>query len=121
MGYPSEHAAVGTNGVFAVLAIIGHLYSMLLALLLQSFITVHLAEQMSHIVHKPLTVGETTQEEGFSAVWTLWLAFLNPGAEAVVASQLTAGGTHSRLFYVLKADVALQEGEVLTQGVSALH
>jgi hypothetical protein len=54
-------------------------------------------------------------------VGALGFALLDPGAEAVVAGELAAGGAHSGLFYVLKADVALQEGEVLTQGVSALH
>lgn len=121
MGYPSEHAAVRADGVLAVLAIVCHLYSMLLALLLQPFVAVHLAEEVPHVVYEPLAVREAPQQERFSAVRALWLALLDPGAEAVVAGELAAGGTHSGFFHVLKADVALQEGEVLAQRVSALH
>ena len=94
---------------------------MLLALLFQSFVAVHLAEEMSHIIYKSLAVGKTTQKKRFSTVRTLWFTFLDPGAEAVVTGQLAAGRAHSGFFNILKADVALQKGEVLTQGVSALH
>jgi hypothetical protein len=90
-------------------------------LLLQSFVAVHLAEQVPHVVYEALAVGEAAQEEGLAAMRALGLALLDPGAEAVVAGEFAAGGTHPWLFYVLKADVALQEGEVLPQLVYALH
>jgi hypothetical protein len=45
-------------------------------------------------------------------VRALGLALLDPGAQAVLAGELAAGWAHSGLFYVLKADVALQEGQV---------
>jgi len=75
---------------------------------------------MLYVVHEPLTVCEASQQEGLSTVGTFGLTFLNPCSQAVLAGQLAAGGTHSGFFDVLKADVALQEGEVLAFG-SGLH
>ena len=51
----------------------------------------------------------------------LRFALLDPGSKAVLASQFTAGWAHSWFLYVLKADVALEEGEVLPASLRTLH
>jgi hypothetical protein len=93
---------------------------MLAAFLFQLLVAVHRTQQVLDVVHESLAVGEAAQEERFAAVRAFGFAFFDPGSEAVVAGQLAAGGAHPRLLDILKADVALQKGEVLTIA-SGLH
>ena len=76
-------------------------------------VVVHRGEQVLYVVDEPFAVCKTNQSHCFSAVGALWLGLLDPGAEAVLAGQLGAGGAHAWFLDVLKADVALQEGEIL--------
>ena len=76
---------------------------------------------MLDVVHESLAVCEAAEEEWLSAVRALGLALLDPGSKAVLAGQLTAGRAHSRFLYVLKADVALEKGEVLPASLRTLH
>ena len=68
---------------------------------------------MLYVVDEPLAVCKTNQSHCFSAVGALRLGLLDPGAETVLACQLRAGGAHAGFLDILKADVALQEREVL--------
>ena len=68
---------------------------------------------MFYVVDEPFAICETDQSHRFSAVGALWFGLLDPGAEAVLTGQLGAGGAHAWFLDVLKADVALQEGEIL--------
>jgi hypothetical protein len=84
---------------------------MLLAFLLHFIvIIIHRTQEMFDVVYESLAICKTAEQEGLSAVGTLRLALLDPGSKAVLAGQFTARWAHSWLFYVLKANVALQEG-----------
>ena len=82
---------------------------MLAALLLRALAAVHRAQQLPDVVHEALAVREAAEQQRLAAVRALGLALLDPGAQAVLAGQLAAGGTHARLLHRLQADVALQE------------
>jgi hypothetical protein len=86
---------------------------MLRALLFHFLVAVHLAEKVLHVIDESLAVSEAAEQEWFSAVRALRFALLDPGAQAILAGELAARWAHSGFFYVLKADVALQEGQVL--------
>ncbi len=75
---------------------------------------------MLDVVEETLAVRETTQQERLSAVRAFGFALFYPGAETVMAGQLTARGAHPGFLHILEADVALQERGVLTSMYS-LH
>lgn len=91
------------------------------ALLLQLFVVVHRTQQVLYVVYEALAVRKAPQQQWLPAVRTFRLALLDPGPEAVVAGELTARGTHPRLLHILKADVALQERQVLPIVITTLH
>ena len=107
--YLAEHAAVRADGLAAVLAVVAHLDAVLAPLLLRALAAVHRAQQLPDVVHEALAVRKTAEQQRLAAVRALGLALLDPGAQAVLAGQLAAGGTHARLLHRLQADVALQE------------
>lgn len=116
--YLPEHAAVRTDGLPAVLAVVAHLNAVVRALLLHAVAAVEGAQQLLDVVDEALAVREAAEEERLAAVRALGLALLDPGAQAVLAGQLAAGGTHARLLHRLQADVALQERDL---PVARLH
>jgi hypothetical protein len=74
------------------------------------------------VVHEAFTVREAAQEEGLAAVRALGLALFDPCPQAVLAGEFAAGWAHPGFLYVLEADVALQEREVLPVALnSGLH
>lgn len=91
---------------------------MLGALLLYAVAALQSTQQLLDVVDEALAVREAAEQEGLAAVRALGLALLDPGAQAVVAGQLAAGGTHPRLLHRLQADVALQERDL---PVARLH
>lgn len=60
-GYFSEHAAIGTNGVFAVLTVVGHFYAMLITFFLHFLVALHGGQQMFDVVDKSLAIGKATE------------------------------------------------------------
>lgn len=68
---------------------------------------------MLDVVNETLTVCKTPEQLWLPAVWTLWFAFFDPGAETMLAGQFAAGRAHAGFLDVLEADVALKERDVL--------
>jgi hypothetical protein len=95
---------------------------MVAALFLHLLVAVHGAEQVLDVVHEALAVREAAQQEGLAAVRALGLALFDPCPQAVLAGELAAGRAHAGFLYILEADVALQERQVLPVALnSGLH
>jgi hypothetical protein len=109
----AEHAAVRTDGLLALFAVVLHFDLVLLAFLFCPLVRVHCAHQVFYLVDETFAVCKTGQWQHLPAVGTLRAGVLDPLAQTAFAGQLGAGWTHAGFLDSVEANVALEERGVV--------